>query len=94
MIENSENFAKTNNLITEQMDNVLKSLVVDEYVNLEVIERRVIELTGEGMSYASNGSPEFQFVSAMQMDEKVSMAEMEKRVGAPIAKIGQGKAMK
>jgi len=48
LIENSENFAMTNNLVIEQQDNVLKSLNVDEYVNLEVIERKVIELTGEG----------------------------------------------
>lgn len=76
------------------MKDVLKSLNVDEYVVLEVNERRVIELTDEGKSYAENGSPEFQFVSAMQVGEKVSMAEMENRLGAQIAKIGQGKAMK
>jgi len=59
-----------------------------------VIERKTIELTDEGKSYASNGSPEFQFVSKMEMGEKADMAEMECRVGAQIAKIGFGKAMK
>lgn len=61
---------------------------------LEVIEKKQIVLTEEGNSYAVNGSPEFQFVSAMKMGEKVDMAEMEGRVGAQIAKIGFGKAMK
>ena len=35
-----------------------------------------------------------QFVSNMKVGEKVDMAEMENRVGAQVAKIGFGKAMK
>ena len=72
----------------------MKSLSAEEYIALEVIEKRVIELTEEGTSYAQAGSPEFQFVSAMAMGEQVDMAEMENRVGKQIAKIGFGKAMK
>lgn len=41
------------------MEPVLKSLLVDEYIVLTVLERKLIELTEEGLSYASNGSPEF-----------------------------------
>jgi hypothetical protein len=33
--------------------------LVDEYVKLTVIEKKLIELTDEGKSYAANGSPEF-----------------------------------
>jgi phenylalanyl-tRNA synthetase alpha chain len=73
---------------------VLKSLLVDDYVVLEVIEKKLIELTEEGQSYAKDGSPEFQFVSKMQMGEKCDMAEMENRCGKQIAKVGFGKAMK
>ena len=76
------------------MEPVLKSLLVDEYIVLTVLERKLIELTEEGLSYANNGSPEFQFVSNMKMGEKVDMAEMENRVDAQVAKIGFGKAMK
>lgn len=82
------------NVSAEELDPVLKSLVALEYIVLEVIERKVIELTEEGKSYAADGSPEFQFVSKMEMGEKVDMAAMEGRVGAQIAKIGFGKAMK
>jgi hypothetical protein len=48
---------------------------------LTVIERKEIELTEEGLSYAENGSPEYQFVTKMAMDESVDMATMEERVG-------------
>jgi hypothetical protein len=41
------------------MDAPLKSLLVDEYVVLEVIERRKIELTEEGAGYVKDGTPEF-----------------------------------
>ena len=76
------------------MDNTLKSLTAEEYIKLNVIERKEIELTDEGKSYAQNGSPEFQFVSNMVVGEVTSMATMEEKVGKQIAKIGFGKAMK
>jgi len=65
----------------EDMEPVLKSLLVDDYVKLDVIEKKLIELTDEGNSYAKDGSPEFQFVSKMAMGEKCDMTEMEKRCG-------------
>ena len=93
-ITDTADFIKQENVTAEELDPVLKSLVALEYIVLEVIERKVIELTDEGKSYANNGSPEFQFVSKITMGEKVDMAEMESRVGPQIAKIGFGKAMK
>ena len=93
-IENSENFDRDNNLNKEALDNILKSLSVEEYIKLDVIERKVIELTDEGNGYAKNGSPEFQFVSNMQINVVTTMAQMEQKVGQQIAKIGFGKAMK
>ena len=71
----------------------MKSLTSENYIVLEVIETKLIELTAEGSDYAKNGSPEFQFVSKMAFNESCDKAEMEKRCGALVAKIGQGKAM-
>ncbi len=36
----------------ETLDKVLKSLLVDDYLQLTVIEQKLIELTEEGASYA------------------------------------------
>ena len=80
-IENTEAFCLAEKMSKEDMEPVLKSLLVDDYVVLEVIEKKLIELTEEGQSYANEGSPEFQFVSQMKMGEKCDMAEMEKRCG-------------
>jgi hypothetical protein len=41
------------------LDKSLKSLLVDDYLVLTVIERKTIELTDEGASYASKGTPEY-----------------------------------
>jgi len=44
-----------------ELDKGLKSLLVDDYLVLTVIERKVIELTDEGASYATVGTPEYQY---------------------------------
>ena len=44
-----------------ELDKNLKSLLVDDYLILTVIERKGIELTDEGASYASIGTPEYQY---------------------------------
>ena len=64
-IADSDVFGNDNKLARDQLDAVLKSLSSEEYIKLDVIERRLIELTDEGKGYVKNGSPEFQFVSAM-----------------------------
>jgi hypothetical protein len=81
-ITNTAEFCDNTKIAADQLEPVLKSLLVDEYVVLAVIERKVIELTAEGLGYAQNGSPEYQFVTQMAVGEKVDMAEMEKRCGA------------
>ena len=93
-IPNTEDFCNSEKLSKEDMEPVLKSLLVDDYLGLEVIEKKLIELTDEGNSYAQEGSPEYQFVTKMKMGEKCDMAEMENRCGKQVAKVGFGKAMK
>jgi phenylalanyl-tRNA synthetase alpha chain len=93
-IENTETYQEEAKIEKDVLEPVLKSLSAEEYVTLNVIERKEIELTDEGKGYATNGSPEFQFITKMTFGEKCEMATMEERVGKQIAKIGFGKAMK
>ena len=51
-IKNTEEFCAEQKLEKDVLDPVLKSLSVDEYVVLDVIEKKLIELTEEGQSYA------------------------------------------
>lgn len=88
MIEDSGDFSTSQNISKDELDPVLKSLTAENYIVLAVIERRSIELTAEGTEYAQKGSPEFQFADKMAFEEKCDKAEMEKRCGAQVVKIG------
>lgn len=65
-----------------QIDAALKSLVADEYINLKVIERKQIELSAEGSQYATKGTPEFQYTSALKFGEEIEKTAVEAIVGA------------
>lgn len=77
-----------------QVYTVLNSLVSDDVLALENIENRIIQLSEEGQSYASNGTPEAQYVNALVKDEETLKTDVEEKIGAQLAKIGFGKAMK
>jgi len=40
-------------------------LLADDYVELKVNERKLVELSTEGKGYVENGTPEFQFANAL-----------------------------
>ena len=72
----------------KEIDAALKSLNVDEYVNLDVIELKQIELSQEGAGYLETGTPEFQYASALEFGEEVLKAEFDEKIGKQLSKIG------
>lgn len=93
-IADSLDFAKELGITHTDLDKNLKSLLADEYVDLKVIERKLIELTDEGKLYADKGTPEYQYTVALEMNTPINKSEVEAKVGKEIAKIGFAKAMK
>lgn len=71
----------------------MKSLLVDDYLQLQVIEQKLVELSEEGASYAQKGTPEYQYTSGLEFNVSVNKAEYDKSVGVEFAKIGFSKAM-
>lgn len=57
-IDDSDSLVAALGVARDKMDAALKSLNVDEYVDLNVIEKRKVELTEEGLGYLANGSAE------------------------------------
>jgi len=95
----NEVIAESNTLISEthnaqQVDAALKSLNVDEYVELQVIEIKKIELTEEGNGYAQKGTPEYQYANALELGVVTTKKDVEAKVGDLVAKVGFAKAMK
>ena len=68
--------------------------MVDDFVVLDVIESKKIELTEEGRGYAENGTPEYQYANALVLNVVTSKVDVELKVGDLVAKIGFAKAMK
>ena len=94
VIEDSEELLNGSGNTAAQVDAALKSLLVDDYVVLEVIERKFIDLTAEAKGYVENGTPEFQYTSALVVGVQTPKTEVEAAVGQQVAKIGFAKAMK
>ena len=94
LIEDTAELVTLLSITPAKLDAAVKSLLVDEYVVLEVIERRKIELSEEGQGYARDGTPEFQYASALVVGAETPKIEVEAQVGVQIAKIGFAKAMK
>ena len=61
VIEDTAVLAQKLGVAHTELDKNLKSLLVDDDLVLTVIERKGIELTDEGASYASIGTPEYQY---------------------------------
>ena len=92
-IADSESIVEASKQSSETVDAALKSLLVDEYVVLEVIEVRGLKLSSEGAEYVQKGTPEYQYAMAAPFGQEVSKAQVEEKVGKEIAKIGFAKAM-
>ncbi len=62
-------------------------------VTYETIEKEIWHLTEEGAEIATNGSHEAKVLAAVPPGEEgVAIDELQKKVGAAVAKLGQGKA--
>ena len=92
-IKDTLTFAKELDIPHTELDKSLKSLLVDDYLVLTVLEKKLVELSDEGASYADKGTPEYQYASAMELNKQTDKAEVDAKVGAEIAKIGFSKAM-
>lgn len=93
VIEDTLLLAKEIGLSHADLDKSLKSLLVDDYLVLAVIEKKLVELSEEGASYVEKGTPEFQYASALEHNKPTEKSEIDAKVGSDIAKIGFSKAM-
>ena len=59
MIEDTAALVESLSITPSKLDAVVKSLLSEDFVVLDVIERRKIELSEEGSGYVRDGTPEF-----------------------------------
>ena len=81
-IKDTLTFAKELDITHTELDKSLKSLLVDDYLVLTVLEKKLVELSDEGASYADKGTPEYQYASAMELNKPTEKDEVDAKVGS------------
>jgi phenylalanyl-tRNA synthetase alpha chain len=72
----------------------IKSLLTDEYVQATNLSASSYSLTDEGQSILDNGTQEVIVLKALNEAGKLSLPDLQAKVGKDVAKIGMGNCMK
>lgn len=72
----------------------IKSLLADQYVEAENLSASFYALTDEGQSILDNGTQEIIVLKALNEAGKLSLPDLQVKVGKDVAKIGMGNCMK
>jgi len=75
------------------IEKALKSLLSEDYVELTVVDRKVLELSEEAHQYVRNGTPEVNYTQGLEFNVPTNKKEFDAKVGEGLAKIGFSKAM-
>ncbi|KAL0741470.1 hypothetical protein Bca4012_082983 [Brassica carinata] len=93
-IPHSGQFAVEHNLDHEEVKNVIKSLQAFRYIEAQVIKREFFDLTDEGKKYATEGTPEFHFFSAVPEEGTISMDDLKGMLDPSVFDVGSKQAPK
>jgi phenylalanyl-tRNA synthetase alpha chain len=93
-IEDTFPWSESNNLDHTAVVGAIKSLLAEAYVASEDLSTSFYSLTSEGESILVNGSQELLVLKALNEAGKLSIADLQEKVGKDVAKIGMGNCMK
>lgn len=94
VIPDTHPWATSNNLDHLKVVGAIKSLLVEQYVAAEDLKVSFYTLSEEGEGILANGSQEMIVLKALNETGKLSMGDLQAKVGKDIAKIGMGNCMK
>ena len=94
VIEDTHPWAASKNLDHLKVVGAIKSLLVDQYVAAEDLKTSFYSLSKEGESIIADGSQEVLVLKALNEAGKLSMGDLQAKVGKNVAKIGMGNCMK
>jgi phenylalanyl-tRNA synthetase alpha chain len=94
IIDDTYPWAHSNNLDHKAVVGAIKSLLADQYIVVDNLETSFYAFTGEGESIVSNGSQEIAVLKALNDAGKLSIPDLQDKVGKDVAKIGMGNCMK
>lgn len=94
VIEDTYPWSESNNLDHKKVVGAIKSLLPDQYVVVEDLQTSSYTLTAEGQAILENGSQEILVLKALNEAGKLSIPDLQAKVGKDVAKIGMGNCMK
>lgn len=94
VIEDTLPWSKTSKLDHLGVVGAIKSLMAEEFVKADNLSTSFYALTDEGKSILDNGSQEVMVLKALNEVEKLSLPDLQAKVGKAVAKIGMGNCMK
>lgn len=94
-IDDTWEFSLKHNISHQVLIGAVKSLLVDSYIVDEAITTTYWNVTAEGLSVITSGSPEIQvFNKVPQGSDGISMKDLQASLDADVVKIGLGPCMK
>ena len=94
VIEDTFPWSESTQLDHAAVIGAIKSLLADQYVTAEDLSTSFYSLTPEGESILANGSQEIVVLKALEEAGKLSIPDLQGKVGKDVAKIGMGNCMK
>ena len=94
VIPDTNPWSASNNLDHAKVVGAIKSLLVEQYVVSEDLKTSFYTLSKEGESIVADGSQEVLVLKALNEAGKLSMGDLQAKVGKNVAKIGMGNCMK
>jgi len=94
VIPDTHPWSASNNIDHAKVVGAIKSLLVEQYVTAEDLKESFYTLTKEGDSIVADGSQEVLVLKALNEAGKLSVADLQAKVGKNVAKIGMGNCMK
>ncbi|CAH8387877.1 unnamed protein product [Eruca vesicaria subsp. sativa] len=93
-IPHSGEFAVDHDLDHEEVKNVIKSLHGFGYIEAKAVRKEFWDLTDEGKKYAAEGTPEFQFFSAVPEEGTISIDDLRRILDPSVFQVGSTQAPK
>jgi phenylalanyl-tRNA synthetase alpha chain len=93
-IEDTLPWSEASNLDHLAVVGAVKSLLADDYVSSTDLSTNFCTLTKEAEQIVANGSQEIIVLQALTEAGKLSILELQQKVGKDVAKIGMGNCMK
>jgi phenylalanyl-tRNA synthetase alpha chain len=94
LIEDTFPWSESNGFDHLKVVGAIKSLLVDEYVVAEDLSASFYTLTSQGQEVLEKGSQEYQVLAALREAGKLSLSDLDAKVGGDVSKIGMANCMK